>query len=212
MLTEAVSFFVATSTFTLALYITLFIILFIGVRADSLGRNNTLKWGSIICLYVIYVVDNFSSISMSSTKAALFNKDFAINLIEYCAIGLVYSLIEARLILSKASRQFSEYVNAVSKTYNKSVTDSSSRLLTTLNKTYDFISVSYDLDTKETSTTINTSLLTDNVTAWTILWPVYLINTIIGRMLGEFFYKFATLIKKLFSNYVQYVFSSKIEK
>ena len=48
--------------------------------------------------------------------------------------------------------------------------------------------------------------------AWTIMWPVYLIDYILGKFLFNMFSKFATLLTNMTKDYIAKVFSNAFKE
>ena len=56
------------------------------------------------------------------------------------------------------------------------------------------------------------STLADKLMAWTIMWPVYLIDYILGKFLFNMFSKFATLLTNMTKDYIAKVFSNAFKE
>ena len=201
----------ATSITTIVLYTVCFIILMVGVYADSKETNFALKWFALFGLYFIYFIDNYSAISIKQSLHDIFSTHTLISVIKFLGIGIVYALIETALSINKSSKKFSDKVA----TFKESC-----RVAREKNRTYDtylvstngFVEASFNIEDSEVTTKIVTSRLTDYLTAWTVLWPLYLINLLFGRILANFFGSFAGVVKKVIASYVNRVFSNRIGK
>jgi len=191
------------------LYTVCFIILMVGVYADSKETNFALKWFALIGLYFIYFVDNYSAISIKQSLHDIFSTHTLLSVIKFLGIGIVYALIETGLSINKSSKKFSSKV-ATFKESCRVAREKNRTFDTYLVSTSGFIEASYNIDDNQVTTKIVTSRLTDYLTAWTVLWPLYLINLLFGRLLANFFGSFAGVVKKMVSAHVNRVFNNKI--
>lgn len=193
------NFILALGWMQLAIYTVIFLFILFDIASDREGRKSN-KWFLFMGFTVLYVGFNFNDISWSTTASTLFTKDTLLHVLTYLCIGVVYSVIEFRNVVKESADLFLKYAK------NPSNRDS----VKLLRFSHLFMVVSQVADEKPTPF-INKSSLVDNITVWTLFWPLYAINMIIGKFLNNIFEIISEFIIANTKNFVAKTFNKAFE-
>lgn len=209
MITEFVTIFTLATLFDIVAISILLLILMIGIHIDRKGATD-LKWWVLFILISYYVISFHDHITIQSTKEMITSGAFIFGILKYVIAGLLYSALEIYLFIHDASQRFSAKVVAAKKSYEKrnssNLTSNSSYDFV---KTFGFIESSYRADENIVSTNVNTSTLSKYIGSWTLFWPFYLIDLVIGRWFANIFNGIATVVSTMTKNRIQRIFESK---
>lgn len=181
------------------LFLVLGFLLLIEISADRRGDESK-WWVLIVIIGLVHVILNWGSLSWTATYQSVFSKEFLIGALQYLAIGVVYSMVEFRNVVNEAA----EYFASLFKTEEK-------HRFTSTSSTYIFVSASKG-ENGGVVPEINKKKLADNITAWTVFWPLYLLNMIFGKFLFNMFNYISGVFVKLSRKYITKVFTEAFEK
>lgn len=172
--------------------------LLIAVSFDS-SDENSYKWSFLFLLPIFYVVLEWNNLTFSGVLHSITLASL-IPLAEYIGIGILYSTIEFRATIRDSAAFFAEK-RAKSQNWHT--------------YTYMFMRIKQTVapdGTEDYIPYIAKPSLADKLMAWTIMWPVYLIDYILGKFLFNMFSKFATLLTNMTKNYIAKVFSNAFKE
>lgn len=190
-------FVLALGWVEIAVFSLLLFFLLIAVAYDRNGRDSY-KWFLLFSIPAIYSALHWHNISYSETMAALLSVSTLIIVAKYFGIGLLYSAVEFRMVVREAAKKFAKVtIDERTRPHDFG--------------THVFMQMKQETE-GELTPFVNRGLLRDNISAWTILWPMYFLNMIFGKFLYRVFDYIADIVVQYTKNYVQRVFAQEFNR
>lgn len=186
------SFIMAFGWIPIIIFSFLFLYLLFEISCDRNNEGSNM-WGVLIGSIALYIILNWNDISVKETLTVLFSKDTLFTFLKYAGVGIIYSMIEFRLVVKEAAEYFAK---AMKHSEHVSM--------------YLFVNAircKGDDGVPYIKPIISKQQLARNISVWTLFWPFYLLNMIFGKFLYNIFNYIADFFVTYTKKYVTKVFA-----